>query len=129
MPRGGSRKHPADCKCGNCPTIGRKKLKPESVAGDKNFATRVLARIGKPGWKDYVDLQKVESDEDYALHLLVTTSGHDQFNKLLDRKYGKPVQTVNHVHDKPIDVNVNISMAEIVRKVRQRKQEYERSRN
>jgi hypothetical protein len=129
MPRGGSRKHPADCTCGNCPKVGRKKLKPESVAGDKNFATRVLARIGKPGWKDYVDLQKVESDEDYALHLLVTTSGHDQFNKLLDRKYGKPVQTVNHVHDKPIDVNVNISMAEIVRKVRQRKQEYERSRN
>ena len=129
MPRGGSRKHPADCKCGACPVIGRKKVKPESVAGDKNFATRVLARIGKPGWKDYVDLQKVESDEDYALHLLVTTSGHDQFNKLLDRKYGKAVQTVNHVHDKPIDVNLNVSIAEIVRKVRQRKQEYERSRS
>jgi hypothetical protein len=110
--------------------LGRKKLKPEAVAdGDKNFATRVLARIGKPGWRDYADVTKVQSAEDYALHLLATTAGYDQFNKLLDRKLGKPVQTVNHLHDKPIDLNVNVSIAEIVRKVRQRKQEYERSRS
>ncbi len=129
MPRGGSRKHPADCKCGNCPKMGPKKRKPETIAdGDKNFATRVLARIGKPGWRDYIDIAKVESDEDFALHLLVSTAGYDQFNKLLDRKLGKAVQTVNHVHDKPIDLNVNVSIAEIVRQVRQRKQEYERSR-
>lgn len=129
MPRGGSRKHPADCKCGNCPKMGRKKLKAEAVDGDKNFATRVLARIGKPGWMEYVDIRKVQSDEDFALHLLCSTGAYDQFNKLLDRKLGKPVQTVNHVHDKPIDLNVNVSIAEIVRKVRQRKQEYERSRS
>lgn len=48
---------------------------------------------------------------------------------LEDRAYGRPVDTVNHVHDKPIDVNVNVSIAEIIRKVRQRKQEYERSRS
>jgi hypothetical protein len=47
---------------------------------------------------------------------------------LEDRAYGRPVDTVNHLHDKPIDLNVTVSMAEIVRKVRQRKQEYERSR-
>ena len=130
MPRGGSRKHPADCKCGNCPKLGRKKLKPEAVVGgDKNFASRVLARIGKPGWRNYADVTKVQSDEDYALHLLATTAGYDQFNKLLDRRFGKPVQTVNHVHDKPIDLNVNVSIAEVVRKVRQRKEEYERSRS
>jgi len=109
--------------------MGPKKRKPETIAdGDKNFATRVLARIGKPGWRDYIDIAKVESDEDFALHLLVSTAGYDQFNKLLDRKLGKAVQTVNHVHDKPIDLNVNVSIAEIVRQVRQRKQEYERSR-
>ncbi len=129
MPRGGSRKHPADCKCGKCPKMGPKKRKPESIAdGDKNFATRVLTRIGKPGWRDYIDIAKVESDEDFALHLLVSTAGYDQFNKLLDRKLGKAVQTVNHVHDKPIDLNVNVSIAEVVRRVRERKQEYERSR-
>lgn len=129
MGRGGSRKHPEGCQCGNCPKLGRKKLKAEVADGDKNFATRVLARIGKPGWRDYVDVTKVQCDEDYALHLLLTVSGYDQFNKLLDRKLGKPVQTVNHLHDKPIQHEVTISMAEIVRKVRQRKQEYERTRN
>jgi len=48
---------------------------------------------------------------------------------LYDRAKGKAVVTVNHLHDKPIEMNVNLSMAEIVRKVRQRKQEYERSRS
>jgi hypothetical protein len=113
MPRGGSRKHPADCKCGSCPTFGPKKRKPEAVAdGDKNFASRVLARIGKPGWRDFADILKVTSDEDYALHLLATTAGYDQFNKLLDRKFGKPVQTVNHLHDKPIQHEVNFTLSE-----------------
>lgn len=47
---------------------------------------------------------------------------------LEDRAYGRPMDTVNHLHEKPIEMNVNLSMAEIVRKVRLRKQEYERSR-
>lgn len=47
---------------------------------------------------------------------------------LENRAYGDPHVTVNHLHDKPIDLNVNLSMAEIIRDVRQRKQEYERSR-
>jgi hypothetical protein len=132
MPRGGSRKHPADCKCGNCPKIGRSKLKPEvGVIGDKNFATGVFARVGKAGWLEYVDIKKVASIEDYALHILANGGlrGDVHFEKLLDRMLGKPVQTVNHLHDKPIEMNVNLSIAEIVRKVRQRKQEYERSRS
>jgi hypothetical protein len=74
---------------------GRKKLKPEVAEGDKLFATRVLARIGKPGWEHYADLKKVKNDEDFALYLLLTHHcGYDQFHKLLDRKYGKPVQRV-----------------------------------
>ena len=72
---------------------GRKKLKPEVADGDKDFATRVLARIGKPGWTEYADLKKVKNDEDYALHLLVTV-GYDQFHRLLNRKFGKEVQRV-----------------------------------
>ena len=129
--RGGSRKHPADCKCGNCPKLGRKKLKPEAAAlGDKSFATRVLGRVGKPGWLAYVDVSKVQSSEDLALHILASGGlrADVHFEKLIDRWLGKAVQTVNHVHDKPIELNVNLSMAELVRKVRQRKQEYERSR-
>lgn len=47
---------------------------------------------------------------------------------LWDREGGKPVDTVNHLHDKPLDVNVNVSLAEVVRQVRQRKEAYERDR-
>lgn len=47
---------------------------------------------------------------------------------LEDRAWGRPVDTVNHLHDKPIEMNVNVSIAEIVRKVRERKENYERSR-
>lgn len=44
------------------------------------------------------------------------------------REFGNYVDTVNHLHDKPIDLNVNLSMAEIIREVRERKQNYERTR-
>ena len=37
--RGGSRKHPDDCKCGNCPVMGRKKQERPTNA---NVALRVL---------------------------------------------------------------------------------------
>jgi hypothetical protein len=47
---------------------------------------------------------------------------------LEDRAYGRPVDTVNHLHDNPIEMNVNVSIAEVVRKVRERKEQYERSR-
>lgn len=45
---------------------------------------------------------------------------------LYDKAKGKAVVTVNHLHDKPIELNVNHSMSEIVRKVRLRKEEYAR---
>jgi hypothetical protein len=45
-----------------------------------------------------------------------------------DRAYGRPMDTVNHLHDKPLEMNVNVSMSEIVREVRTRKAEYERNR-
>jgi hypothetical protein len=45
----------------------------------------------------------------------------DVLKYLTDRRDGKAVQTVNHLHDKAIEMNVTVSMAEIVRKVRERK--------
>lgn len=47
---------------------------------------------------------------------------------LEDRAYGRPVDTVNHLHDKPVEMNVTVSIAEVVRKVRERKEQHERSR-
>lgn len=105
---------PAKKKGGARPGAGRKKNQAEAgiADGDKNFATRVLARIGKPGWQDFIDAKKIQSDEDYALHLLAGTAGYDQFNKLLDRKFGKAVQTINHLHDKPIEHTVTHTLSE-----------------
>jgi hypothetical protein len=31
---------------------------------------------------------------------------------LEDRHYGRPVDTVNHIHDKPIDINMNVNLGE-----------------
>lgn len=100
-------------KGGARPGAGRKKIKPEAIAdGDKNFATRVLARIGKPGWQDYADIRKVKSDEDLAMHFLATSASYDQFNKLLDRKYGKPVQQIRVGNSAPGEkFNVNVESA------------------
>lgn len=36
------------------------------------------------------------------------------------RAYGNPTDTVNHLHDKPIDLNVTFSLAERIQKARQR---------
>ena len=48
---------------------------------------------------------------------------------LYDKAKGKAVITVNHLHDKPIEMNVNVSIAEVIRKVRERKESYERRRS
>jgi hypothetical protein len=54
--------------------------------------------------------------------------GRETRRYLWDRRDGHAVRNINHIHDKPLDLNVTVSMAEIVREVRQRKQNYERSR-
>lgn len=58
----------------------------------KLFAERVLARL-----ETAPDLKKIKTAEDYALSLLfsrdIQTQSHN-FNRLLDRKYGKPKQAL-----------------------------------
>jgi hypothetical protein len=99
---------------------GRRKLKTEVVSGNQGFATKVLERVGKDGWKDYADLAKVKSAEDLALHYIASGRGEEQFNRLIDRRYGKAVQTVNHVHDKPVEHVVTFRLAEAMRQGRER---------
>ena len=114
MPRGGRR-----------PGAGRRKVKVE-LGAKKNLATHVLALTQKPIHQEDCGC------EDCAWWGLLNSP--DEKVRLETRKYltdkrdGKPVSTVNHIHDKPIEMNVNLSMAEIVRKVRERKADYERSR-
>jgi hypothetical protein len=47
---------------------------------------------------------------------------------LEDRAYGRPVDTVNHLHDKPIEHNVTLSLGEGMRLAMQKAEERVRSR-
>jgi hypothetical protein len=142
MSRGGSQKHPADCKCGHCPKIGRPKLQRPTNA---NVATKVLAQHkAEQLWGALIDLERrrlgINKDGSLSEREKGVIDGPDYQGKfsiipltnllryLEDRAYGRPVDTVNHLHDKPIEMNVNVKMSELIREVRQRKQAYERSR-
>ncbi len=45
---------------------------------------------------------------------------------LYDHWRGKARHTVNHLHDEPIQVDLNVNFSSILREVRERKLEYER---
>lgn len=121
MPRGGSRKHAPDCKCGNCPQVGRKKSERPV---DGNVARKIKAKVkAEELWVFLVTTAKTKA--------VLTGNTADLRNALeyLDnRDLGNTTDNVNHMHDKPLDVNLNVSIAEVVRKVRERKEQYERSR-
>ena len=79
MPRGGKR-----------PNAGRRKPKADEEAlASPGFATTVLSRIGEGRPKE------IRNAEDYALDLLFQADMQTRsvnFNRLIDRKYGKPAQ-------------------------------------
>lgn len=142
MPPGGNRAHPKDCKCGNCPKMGLPKSQRPTNA---NVATKVLAQAkSEQLWGSLIELERrrlgINKDGTLSEKEKGAIDGPDYQGRfsilplvntlryLEDRAYYRPVDTVNHLHDKPIEMNVNVSIAEIVRKVRERKENYERSR-
>jgi hypothetical protein len=104
MPRGGAR-----------PGAGAKKKVVAPPVGDKNFCARILEIVhGKRPHPDqdcrcegcdWWDLYWAK-DNDARIRLRVW---------LYDKRDGKAMQTVNHVHDKPIDMNVSLSLGERMR--------------
>ena len=153
MARGGSRKHPPDCKCGKCPSMGRPKQQRPTNA---NVASKVLAQAkAEKLWLSLISLecrrlginergeledrgkrgsgylpeeqQGVISGPDYQGKFSIIPLTN-LLRYLEDRAYGRPMDTVNHLHDKPIEHEVTIRISEVVRNVRERKLAYERSR-
>jgi hypothetical protein len=121
---------------------GRKKAERPTNA---NVATRVLAQAkAEQLWLSLIDLERRrlginKTGELSEAEKGAITAGDYQgkfsiipltnlLRYLEDRAYGRPMDTVNHLHDKPLDVNVNVKMSDLIREVRQRKQEYERNR-
>jgi hypothetical protein len=90
MPRGGKR-----------PGAGApKKLKPQPV-GDKNAAARILAAVFGPK-PHAADDCKCEKCWWWALMWAADLDLRERTGqKLYDKRDGKAVQTVNHLHDKP----------------------------
>jgi hypothetical protein len=93
MPRGGAR-----------PGAGKKKLKPELPAAVKRtIATDVLNSLGKD-WKH----AKECVCEICQWRALILSSADSRIKiealkYLTDKRDGKAVHTVNHLHDKPIE--------------------------
>jgi hypothetical protein len=118
---------------------GRKKRErpPEQIDArgtqGQNRAARIIDQLNEAPKGKYNADSKTWSGDSYEIQrfrqLDDSSQSLDLRKWLYDKADGKAVQTVNHLHDKPIEMNVNVSMAELVRKVRQRKQDYERSRS
>lgn len=132
-PRKGAGRHPRSCDCKKClekhgtrPVDGNvaRKIKGR-IAAEETYVSLVRLAKNKVGIGDDGKLLDPKNT-DYPI------SGLDVLASLLryldDRDLGKCVDTVNHLHDKPIEMNVHVSIAEVVRKVRERKEQYERSR-
>lgn len=112
--RGGSRKHPADCKCGNCPKMGRPKAERPT---DNKVATRVLAQVkAEKLWIEIIEFEKQNLKDPRGS----TTGLREALKYLENRSLGNCVDTVNHIHDKPIEMNVTVSLAEAIQKARKR---------
>ena len=115
MPRGGKR-----------PGAGRRKHTPESTTAPRKYeAGEIIESLGvdnghSKGCKCWKCLWKSDAERADAI-------GHHARKYLWDRHSGKPVDTVNHLHDKPIEMTLNVRMSELIREVRQRKQDYERN--
>jgi hypothetical protein len=109
-------------KGGARPGAGRKpKAKiPDFVTRD--IAKQVLALTQKPIHGTKADPCRCEICKWYTL-LHDSKDARLEFDVLKylsDRAYGKAVQNVNHIHDKPIEHNVTITLTEAIQKARKR---------
>ena len=115
MPRGGKR----------TPREGKKLGRPKSTRPvDGNVARKIKARVKAEELWVFLIAQASKKAKETGN----TADLRNALEYLDNRDLGTCVDTVNHLHDKPIEMNVNVSIAEIVRKVRERKELYERSR-
>jgi hypothetical protein len=122
-------------KGGKRPGAGRKKVERLSnpVASEKILHDVRAEELERALIAIEVARLNIKLDEkNFGVKEVPFTVSTGPLFKILDRlkchARGNPRDTVNHQHDKPIDLNVTVSMAEIVRKVRERKQQYERNR-
>src|SRR5208282_6573344 len=102
MPRGGKREG-----------AGRKK---QERPLDGNLARKIKSKVkAEEKWILVVNLATNK-----ALRTENTADLRNALEYLDNRDLGTCVDTVNHLHDKPIEMNVTVSLAESVQKARKR---------
>jgi len=111
MARGGKRT-PGEGK-----TIGRPKRERPT---NGNVAAKVLAEAkAQQLWLDMIDLERrrLFSGSSDRFSIIPLTN---LLRYLEDRAYGRPVDTVNHLHDKPLEMNVNVNLGQRLAAARKR---------
>jgi len=110
MGRGGVR------EAGKGKKIGRPKAERLT---DNKVATRVLAQAKvEQLWIKIIDfeLAKIHGDPERAS----SNSLRETLKYLENRSLGNCVDTVNHLHDKPIEMNVKLSYFDAIERARKR---------
>jgi hypothetical protein len=111
-------RHKRDCACEKC------QKKQGSRPTDANLARKLKAKIkAEERW-----LRILETE----IHLMEIEGDTGPLKKTLmyldDRDLGKPVDTVNHLHDKPLEVNATLSLGEGMRLAMEKADQRVRSR-
>ena len=105
MPRGGAR-----------PNSGPKPKPKVPGVRDKNAAAYLLEGLNRPARSDdSFELQRFRAIDNSGPGMSL-----DLRKYLYDKRDGKAVHTVNHLHDKPIEMNVNLVLSEAIQKARKR---------
>lgn len=126
MPRGGKR----------TPTEGKKLGRPKAERPvNTSVALKILARAkAEQLWLDMIELEKsrLGLGDKYVRVVGGKIDGPDFQGRfsiipltnllryLEDRAYGRPMDTVNHLHNKPIEVNHTFSLSERIKRARER---------
>lgn len=107
---------------GSRPGAGRRKMERLPDVRDKNAAAHILDALNRPAHSgDSYEIVRWRAIDNSGVNASL-----DLRKYLYDKRDGKAVHTVNHLHDKPIEMNVNISMSEAIRKARLRVAEMKR---
>lgn len=132
--RQGAGRHKRDCDCEKC--IAKHGSRPT----DANAATRILAKAkAEQLWHSLIDLERLRlgfnQDGTISQKRLGEINAGDfrgnfsiipltnLLRYLEDRAYGRPMDTVNHLHDKPLEVNATLNLGEGMRLAMQKADE------
>src|ERR1700690_1979509 len=116
MPKGG-RVTPGPGK-----RIGRPPKPKIDPLADRNAAARIIAGL-EALTADRKTWETASAEIRTWANLWFSRDEREQLDTkryLYDKRDGKAVHTVNHLHDKPIEMNLTLSLAETVQKARKR---------